>query len=297
MKINSVQRDITLKQGNSGHLSKSNNFREKSADICNRGYYNDYCGSFTGKSEAAANVIKKTSGGKILRSGWFKSLVSAAEAHNVATSALIALGLAGILRPATTMALPGKKDKEDKIYASGHAISSGVLGFVVSCILTSPLDDAFTKCFKASEQLANIEYLKSGKTIKDEKVLEETMKLLKKPEDVKLIEKRASKGLKDMFLKMHELSELSKKELKAMKKNVKYYKLKKGAMSTLMKTMPEWVIAVPKASLTIALIPPILKYVFGLEKKKKTAPVENKEQLRMELIEKPVFKAMAGGIK
>ena len=34
------------------------------------------------------------------------------------------------------------------------------------------------------------------------------------------------------------------------------------------KNVPDWFIAIPRAALTIALIPPILKYVFGIEKKK-----------------------------
>ena len=36
-----------------------------------------------------------------------------------------------------------------------------------------------------------------------------------------------------------------------------------------MHNISEWVIAIPRAMLTIALIPPILKYVFHVEKKPK----------------------------
>ncbi len=250
MKINSVQRQIALTQGGSGLLSDSNNFREKSnMSMCekNRGYSAEFSGSFTGQeSKAAANVMKKTMGDKVLTSKWFNSLVTMAEKHNVATSALIALGLAGVMRPATTMALPGKKDKEDKIYASGHAIASGIMGFVVSLILTSPLDDALTKCFEASEKSAGLKPLD-----------------FEKGETIELMEKRSSKVLK---------------------------------------TMPDWIIAVPRATLTIALIPPILKYVFGIEKKKKSAqPVQDnnitKDTPTMNFIEKPVFQAVKGGVK
>lgn len=302
MKINLIQRDIAL----SGFHSESKKFREKSGmSVCekNRGYSAEFSGSFTGKSETAANVLNKSKSfsDKVLTSKWFDSLTTAAEKHNVATSALIALGLAGVMRPATTMALPGKKDKDDKIYASGHAMASGVMGFIVSLILTSPLDDAFTKCFEASEKLANIEYLKSGKTIKDKEVLRQTEELMQKPEELKQIEKRAAQPLKEMFVKMHELNELSKQELKQMKKNLKFYELKKGAMTTLMKTMPDWVIAVPRATLTIALIPPILKYVFGLEKKKKAQIVQEetvaKDIITMNVIDKPIFAAFKGGVR
>lgn len=286
MKINSIQRDITLKQGNSGHLSKSKNFREKNgADICDRGYNAEFSGSFTGQeSKAAATVIKRSLGDKILTSGWFNSLVNAAEAHNVATGALIALGLAGILRPATTMALPGKKDKEDKIYASGHAIASGVMGFAVSTALTSPLDDAFTKSFEASEKLAGLKKLEP-----------------EKGDTVELLTKRASKKVTEMFKNIKELElkieQLGKSALEKDIKDLKFLTKKKDAMYTLMKTMPDWVISIPRATLTIALIPPILKYVFGVEKKKKTATAENiiKETPQMNFIEKPVFQSVKGG--
>lgn len=274
-----------------------------------RGYSADYCGSFTGKSEAAATVMNKNFGDKILGSKWFNSLASAAEKHNVATSALIALGLAGVLRPATTMALPGKKDKDDKIYASGHAMASGVMGFIVSLILTSPLDDAFTKCYEASKKLANVEFLKSGKSLEDKDVLKQTQELMQDSKALEAVEKRASQPLKDMFLKLHELTlskeefkKLTKEQVKELKVNKKFLELKTNTMSTLMKTMPDWVIAVPRATLTIALIPPILKYVFGIEKKKKSSqPVQDNnitmDTPKMNFIEKPIFQAVKGGVK
>jgi len=289
MKINSVQRQIALTQGGSGLLSDSNNFREKSnMSMCekNRGYSAEFSGSFTGQeSKAAANVMKKTMGDKVLTSKWFNSLVTMAEKHNVATSALIALGLAGVMRPATTMALPGKKDKEDKIYASGHAIASGIMGFVVSLILTSPLDDALTKCFEASEKSACLKPLD-----------------FEKGETIELMEKRSSKVLKDMFKKIKDLGELNINATDIQKSQLKFLTKKKDAMNTLMKTMPDWIIAVPRATLTIALIPPILKYVFGIEKKKKSAqPVQDnnitKDTQTMNFIEKPVFQAVKGGVK
>lgn len=273
MKINLVQRDISLNQGNFGLLSESSNFREKNNMQAknNRGYNAMNCGSFTGKSEAAASFCNK-----IIEHPWFTKLTETSEAHNVGTSALIALGLAGVLRPATTMALPGQKDKEDKIYASGHAIASALMGFVVSWILTSPLDDAFTKTFDASKKLVYRDLIK--------------------PEDnVEKLEKRASKKLVEMFKKLKSLEDLAETATKEQKAKAKALTLKSDAMKILVKTMPEWVIAVPRATLTIALIPPILKYVFGLEKKKK-AP-NNNIMNKIDFIEKPAFKAIKGGVQ
>ena len=76
-------------------------------------------------------------------------------------------------------------------------------------------------------------------------------------------------------------------------------------METLAKNIPDWVIGVPRAILTIALIPPILKYVFGVEKKKKAEPQKdttvnnnnNMEMPKMDFIEKPAFQQFKGGVK
>ena len=55
------------------------------------------------------------------------------------------------------------KDKEDKIYASGHSMASAILGFVASVIVTSPLDGAVKKIFGSNGYLKD----KDGNIIKD----------------------------------------------------------------------------------------------------------------------------------
>ena len=270
MKINSIQRDITLKASAFGFHSDSPNLKEKHADMCEikRGNNTDYCGSFTGKSEAATSFLDK-----ILKSNWFGKFTKYSSDHNISTSALIALVLAGIMRPATIMALPGDKDKEDKIYASGHAMASGIIGFVFSTILTSPLDEAVNKMFgKNGEKFA----LKNKKFQK----LTQEIKALEIEEKAKTITEENLKKLKSK-------------------------RAQKGALRTLVKNIPDWIIGVPRAMLTIALIPPILKYVFGVEKKKKPQepPKENNiQQAKIEtstvkLDEKPVFAAFKGGVQ
>ena len=88
------------------------------------------------------------------------------------------------------------------------------------------------------------------------------------------------------------ISEAARKELKALTH-------KRAALNTFVKNIPDWVIGVPRAMLTIALIPPILKYVFGLEKKKKSAPQQEQvaQAPKMDFIEKDVFKTVKGGAK
>lgn len=268
MKINSIQHDMTLKQGNSRLHSPSRDFREKCNGSMyeNTGYSTNYCGSFTGKSETAATAIKK---GGILTKNWFNKFLEKTFNHNIATSALVALGLAGVMRPATIMALPGKKDKEDKIYASGHSLASAILGFVASTVITSPLDTAIQKVFGDPEKYGS-------------------KKLTKIKRISANLEKRA-----DMRNSAGEIINRKSRELfKAMNRH-------KNSLETLAKNVPDWIIAVPRSILTIALIPPILKYVFGVEKKKAAAPQKENDNMtpKMDFLEKPVFQEFKGGVK
>ena len=290
MKVSRLQRDITLNQGTSRLHSEPQSFREKNIGAySNRGYNADFNGSFTGKSETAANAMKK---GGILTSKWFNKLLTYTNDHNVATSALVALGLAGVLRPATIMALPGKKDKEDKIYASGHSMASAILGFVASVIVTSPLDGAVKKLFSCGGYLKD----KDGNIIKDSQGKSKifSKKLVELLEKEKRLEKAATDRDK--------ITGVIKD--KAAKEAYKAVKRHRAALETLSKNIPDFVIAIPRSILTIALIPPILKYVFGVEKKKKVAQSEPpketnnmQQQPPMDFVNKPVFQQMKGGVQ
>ncbi len=290
MKVSRLQRDITLNQGTSRLHSEPQSFREKNIGAySNRGYNADFNGSFTGKSETAVNTMKK---GGILTSKWFNKLLTYTNDHNVATSALVALGLAGVLRPATIMALPGKKDKEDKIYASGHSMASAILGFVASVIVTSPLDGAVKKLFSCGGYLKD----KDGNIIKDSQGKSKifSKKLVELLEKEKRLEKAATDRDK--------ITGVIKD--KAAKEAYKAVKRHRAALETLSKNIPDFVIAIPRSILTIALIPPILKYVFGVEKKKKVAQSEPpketnnmQQQPPMDFVNKPVFQQMKGGVQ
>ena len=291
MKISRLQRDITLNQGTSRLHSESQNFREKTKGAYdnNRGYSANYNGSFTGKSEAAVKVAKK---GGIFASKWFNDFLAYTDKHNVATSALVALGLAGVMRPATILALPGKKDKEDKIYASGHSMASAILGFVASVIITSPLDGAVQRLFDGNG------YAIDGKKkiIKDKngtpKILSKTLVRLAEKE-----EKLAPlANLRDEIT-----GKIVNKRARYLHKSVKAIR---ESLKTLVKNLPDIIIAIPRSILTIALIPPILKYVFGVEKKKKPEQTEAPKDINnmttptnMDFIDKPAFKEFKGGVQ
>ena len=291
MKISRLQRDITLNQGTSRLHSEPQNFREKTKGAYdnNRGYSANYNGSFTGKSEAAVSVAKK---GGIFASKWFNNFLAYTDKHNVATSALVALGLAGVMRPATILALPGKKDKEDKIYASGHSMASAILGFVASVIITSPLDGAVQRLFKGNGYATD----KNGNLIKDKngnpKILSKTL--------VRLAEKEEK--LEPLANLRDEITgKIVNKRARYLHKAVKAIR---ESLQTLVKNLPDIIIAIPRSILTIALIPPILKYVFGVEKKKKPEQTEAPKDINnmttptnMDFIDKPAFKEFKGGVQ
>ena len=287
MKISKLQRDIALNQGSSRLHTEPQTFREKNKGAYNdnRGYNANFNGSFTGKSETAVNTMKK---GGILASGWFNKLTLSAKEHNIGTSALIALGLAGVMRPATIMALPGKKDKEDKIYASGHSMASAILGFIVSVIVTSPLDGAVKKLFDGGGYLKD----KDGNIIKgkDGKPVVLSKKLVELAEKENALNEIAN-ARDPITMKIKD---------KAARETWKGLKNLRSTLETLAKNLPELFIAVPRATLTIALIPPILKYVFGVEKKKKSeAPNVNNANVAltpMNFINKPVFQKLKDGV-
>ena len=293
MKINSIHYQTNLTKGSAGtkdspmalgvqELRNSQDFKERNyAGLCEekqnkKGYNAAYSGSFTGKSEVAATVLNQglSLGQRMMKSDWYAKAMGMVNDHNIASSAFMALILAGILRPATIVSLPGKKDKEDKIYSAGHAIASGVIGFVASVILTSPLDTAVKKLFGARE------------------ILDEDGNVVRV---VKGYDEYGSKRLKQLSddLKQFDGQEMTL-ELKKQKRLIKN---SKNALKQISKNIPDWVIGVPRSMLPIALIPPILKYVFGLEKKK--APAAQPVQVAMDTT-RPMMKSFnefRGGLK
>lgn len=249
MKINSIKNDFTLKTGYlesyyDSHQSKQN----RNAGMCEKNINNSniaFNGSLPAKSGAAVNsLVASTKKMKALN--WLLKFV---KDHNIAGSALMSLFLAGALRPVTILALPGKKDKEDKIYAAGHSMASGLIGFGISTAVTTPWDDGVKKIMDNYKNHYDtvIDNLKNN-TAKEPEPLKYNFKLLKNKYE-KLVELQKG-ALKDPVLKRDCLKYID-------------------TLALQMKNITDWVISVPRAMLTIALIPPILKYVFGMEKKKK----------------------------
>ena len=138
----------------------------------------------------------------------FQKVLKFANDQQLVFGAGFSLLLTCILRPASIVLLPSKKNKDDQKYASAHSIASGVIGFAISTILFMPVSNAIKK--------------------------------IKENPEVFITNKKS-------YLQNKEMKEIAMKYIDR---------------------IPDIVTAVPKGILTIALIPPILKYVFGMEKKK-----------------------------
>lgn len=230
--------------------------RDKSTgvDLCdkknvNRGYYG---GSFTGLNGAAAKVSANA----------LDKILDLCEAHTVIAQNLVALVLASCFRPIAIMSLPGKKNKDDKIYASGHSIASGLIGFGFSCLVMYPLGKAAKKVVESTEALKN----------------------------------NPKQFLTEKSKKIYGVDDLSKlKDSKSFER-----------VTRILKMAPDvFIFGVLKAMLTVALIPPILKYVFGVEKgKKPVQQVQQQSDVKDSIpsgfstaMVKPEISKFAGGLK
>ncbi len=287
MNIHSLNYEFTRKHRYRSDYEHTNPaIKRKSADLCSKNRDNNI--TFSGsqeKSVAAANTLM----GKILKSGAFNWLALFSGGHNIASSALISLFLAGLLRPAATVALPGKKDKDDKIYAAGHSMASGIIGFIFSTIVTSPLDSGSKFMIQDGKKMSKEHFSKLSteevvNMLRDKFSMtdEEIKKCLAENKAEGLLTRKFEKGLSIITSKTDKMNEL-KLQLKAttdaatrkaLGDQIRDLSKHISAIDTTMHNVVDWGIAVPRAMLTIALIPPILKYVFHLEKKKAAAPAQ-----------------------
>lgn len=178
---------------NSAPVYKSSIIKREPAEI-----------SFSGLTSAQKPVSK------IYTNKSVKNFLKMAAESQAVFSAVFALGLTCLLRPAAIMALPGdKKNKDDKKYASAHSIASGGIAYLMSLALFAPIA---TSIGKIADKPADFIKNKNSALIKDAKAM--------------------------------------------------------NAATAYVNILPEAILAAPRAMVTVALIPPILKYVFGWEKKK-----------------------------
>lgn len=211
--------------------------------------------------EDSNNVIATLENEKSAKKGTFfsstkvQNILKKAEDTPIIFSALFSLILTGIFRPASIMVLPGqKKNKDDKKYAAAHSVASGVIGYCISLLIFAPLGHAIKSIGNNPEK-----YL--GKKITDDYLGNSGKEFLDKIKD---------KLAKEYQSVEKQTSEFEKFKINRLKASGNFNLAKK-----IINMFPEVVLAPPKAILTIALIPPILKYIFGWEKKKQN--VSNKD--------------------
>ncbi|MBE7712874.1 MAG: hypothetical protein E7Z87_03935 [Cyanobacteria bacterium SIG26] len=183
------------------------------------------------------------------------------DGDTVIAQNLVALVLASCFRPVAIMALPGdKKDKKDKQYASAHSIASGLIGFGFSSIIMYPLGQGVRKVKKA---------VKAARKGNFDLLSEKTINKFKEIYNIK--------NLKDL------------EKSKAFQNTTK-----------LLDMAPDvFVFGILKACLTIALIPPILKY-FGWEKskpKQQDNTQQNSTNIMSTSLPKPDITKFVGGQK
>lgn len=271
-----------------------NRQKSTSADLCdkksvNRGYYG---GSFTGLNGAAAKSSLRKKISKFASKS-FDKMLELCDDHTVIAQNLVALVLAAGFRPVAIMSLPGK-NKKDKTYASSHSIASGVIGFGFSSIVMYPLGKAVKKTKETIKNAAEaIELLKTKPQEYTKEQLDIFNKLKKKfnISDIKDIENvERIKKFKDVY-KVKNLAELE---------HAKSFKLVTKALDMA----PDvFLFGLAKAKLTIILIPPILKYVFHIEKdapkqSEKNAPEQKQVQDKnVPDTLKPDIAKFAGGLK
>lgn len=164
---------------------------------------------------SALEDYKAVEGGKFLKNPKFHKVLETANANSAVFNAAFALGLAGILRPATIYAMP-TKNKDDNAYAAGHSISSGLIGFAAAMLINNPVSKA-----------------------------------------IKNVTSNPSKYLKEETIQ--NLGKMTKDGLKGKKVDIATKYINLGT---------ELLFAIPQACLTVALVPIMLKKVFGLEKGK-----------------------------
>ena len=173
--------------------------------------------------------------GKFYTNKTVKKIFEKAEKNQTMFTAGYSLLLAGALRPATIVSLPGKKNKDDMKYAAAHSISSGVMGYLAALIISTPIAAAIKK-------IAD-----NPGTFLDEKTT--AFFADKKPAKAVVgdVAKKARQVAEDAF----QLGETKRF----------------GIARKYLNMIPNAITSVPQAIITIALIPVILKYVFGLERK------------------------------
>lgn len=213
---------------------------------------------------------------KLLKHKYFKDFLLYADKSQVTFGAAFALILTGLLRPVAIMLTPSsKKNIDDKKYAAAQSISSGLIGLGFAVLFSNPISAAVGKIFD------------EDKNVPDKYRISD---FIKNEESFNLFGQDETKAKKAAKIALTE----------AEKAKASATNLAKDTFKQIGDLIP----AIPKAIFTIAIIPIILKTVFGLEKHKHKNKAEQSAHDNLTLNfqssttpQKKVFNNFAGGVK
>lgn len=202
--INSLLKDSHIYRGNC-YLKQ----RQQSDCVCPKPVTNTFVckNEIKNKKPAEPSFCGFFNAEKVCKSPLLKKTLDFANNQQLVFGAAFSLFLTCVLRPASIMLFPSKKNQDDQKYASAHSIASGIIGFVISTAIFTPISSGIKKFTQDPKKFIKEEnhYL-----LKNEKAL--------------------------------------------------------STSKIYLDRLPDLVTAIPKGILTIALIPPILKYGFGMKK-------------------------------
>ncbi len=207
-------------------------------------------------SGAAAAKHKTDIAEKLAKSKTFHKMAYFSDDNEAKVKALLALGLAGILKPICVLAMPGAEEEDKQFTATKNALSA-FIGYLLTCAVLDPISSGVNKFMdNPKEYLAEDNWL------------------------VKTFEKEAKQPF----------NILTKQQIKdgkqnAIKNGLPYYVTDmKSGFKTVYKNGLGVIVAPLKAALTIALMPYVLKFIFGDSKGKKKAEEQEQMSPQMEIL-------------
>ena len=181
----------------------------------------------------------------------FNKLLDFTEKNESKMSAILSLGLAGVLKPICVLAMPGA-EKEDKQMTATKNCLSACVGHMLTCAILDPISAGVNRFLD-----------NPGAYLKDDK-----------------------KGLIEQFTK--DKAEAFKVHTTQELRSLTYKTNTYNAFKTTYKKSLGLIVAPLKPAITIALVPHVMKFLFGDKKKQKAEEAMKQAPIYMEPLINPV---------
>ena len=215
-------------------------------------------------SSLAASKDKLDLTDKLARSKTFHKMAYYSEDNEAKVKALLALGLAGFLKPMCVLAMPGAEEEDKQFTATKNALSA-FIGYLLSCAILNPISSGVNEFLNNTK-----DYL---------------------PEDNWLVQTFKEESKKGFSITPSK--EMKRLKAEAIKNKEKFYVTDmKPAFKTVYKNGLGVLVAPAKAALTIALMPFVLKFVFGDSKGKKKIKEQEQRPLPAEILNNSTLTAV-----